>query len=60
MKPIDRPASRVRALERMASRIRGDTVQVLSDIGHEHRGHPGAALSIADIVTGPRRQYAPR
>jgi transketolase len=51
MKPIDRPASRVRALERMASCIRGDTVQVLSDIGHEHRGHPGAALSIADIVT---------
>ena len=28
-----------------------DTVQVLSDIGHDHRGHPGAALSIADIVT---------
>ena len=44
-------ASRVRALERLAAAIRRETVQILADIGHEHRGHPGAALSIADIVT---------
>ena len=51
MKTLDHPAPRVRALERIASATRRETVQVLADIGHDHRGHPGAALSIADIVT---------
>jgi transketolase N-terminal domain/subunit len=51
MKILNQRASRVCALERIASATRRETVQVLADIGHEHRGHPGAALSIADIVT---------
>jgi transketolase len=44
-------ALRLRDLAALAAAIREETVQLLADIGHEHRGHPGAALSIVDIVT---------
>jgi len=45
------PANRVGELDALAAAIRRETVQILGDIGHEHRGHPGAALSIVDIIT---------
>lgn len=38
-------------LERIAEDIRHEIVEVLTDIGHQHRGHPGASLSITDILT---------
>jgi transketolase len=44
-------AARVQRLQRTAERVRREIVDVLADIGHDHRGHPGAALSITDIVT---------
>lgn len=38
-------------LDAIARDIRADVIDALSAIGHEHRGHPGASLSIVDIVT---------
>src|SRR6185369_1981738 len=38
-------------LEETARAIRGDVVDALTAIGHDHRGHPGASLSIVEIVT---------
>ena len=35
----------------IAAAIRRDTIDALTAIGHEHRGHPGAALSIVEILT---------
>jgi transketolase len=45
------PAKRVHDLQHIAESLRREIVDVLADIGHDHRGHPGGALSIADIVT---------
>jgi len=38
-------------LDDIAAAIRRDTLDTLTAIGHEHRGHPGASLSIVEIVT---------
>src|SRR5262245_38089527 len=38
-------------LDDVAAAIRRDTIDALTAIGHEHRGHPGASLSIVEIVT---------
>ena len=43
--------ARMWELDALAAAIRTDTMQTLADIGHEHRGHPGAALSIVDVLT---------
>lgn len=39
------------SLEREARRIRLDIVKMAYETGNERRGHPGPALSVADIVT---------
>ena len=44
-------ASRLSDLQRIADDARVEIVDILTGIGHEHRGHPGASLSIVDIVT---------
>ena len=41
----------IEILEGIARDIRAKIISVLHTIGPEHRGHPGASLSIADIVT---------
>ncbi len=43
--------STVSALEEQARQIRIDIVQMAYEAGPERRGHPGPALSIADIVS---------
>jgi transketolase len=43
--------SRIAALDGIAAAIRRDVVGALEHAGHDHRGHPGAALSIVDLVT---------
>lgn len=43
--------SRIAALDSIAAEIRRDVLSALEHAGHEHRGHPGAALSIVDLVT---------
>ncbi len=45
------PAARHRELQDIAAAIRAQVLEVLTAIGHEHRGHPGGTLSIVDIVT---------
>lgn len=35
----------------IAADIRRDVIRALDHAGHEHRGHPGASLSIVDILT---------
>lgn len=45
------PPSRIAVLDGIAAEIRRDVVSALEHAGHEHRGHPGAALSIVDLVT---------
>jgi transketolase len=39
------------SLEAIAADIRRDVIRALEHAGHEHRGHPGASLSIVDILT---------
>jgi transketolase len=39
------------SLAHHAAAIRRDTLDVLSAIGDEHRGHPGASLSIVELIT---------
>lgn len=38
-------------LDDIAAAIRRDTIDALTTIGHDHRGHPGASLSIIEILT---------
>lgn len=47
--------SRTAALEDIAAEIRRDVVDALEHAGHEHRGHPGASLSIVDLDLGMLR-----
>ena len=48
--PLHVSASRIAALDAIAAGIRRDVIDALEHAGHEHRGHPGAALSIVDLV----------
>jgi transketolase len=43
--------SRIAALDGIAADIRWDIIDALEHAGHEHRGHPGASLSIVDLIT---------
>jgi transketolase len=49
--PTLTPTSRIAALDGIAAGIRRDVVDALEHAGHEHRGHPGASLSIVDLIT---------
>jgi transketolase len=42
---------RLHDLHEESTAIRREIVDVLTDLGHEHRGHPGASLSIVEIIT---------
>jgi transketolase len=44
------PTSRIAALDGIAAGIRRDVIDALEHAGHEHRGHPGASLSIVDLI----------
>ena len=41
----------IKKLEELAKKLRIRTIQMLHNIGMEYKGHPGPALSIADIIT---------
>jgi len=43
--------SRIRELEDQARRVRADILKMTHDVGGAHKGHPGGALSAADVVT---------
>ncbi len=43
--------SRIAALDGIAADLRRDVIDALEHAGHEHRGHPGASLSIVDLIT---------
>jgi transketolase len=43
--------SRIDDLNAIAAGLRRDVIDALECAGHEHRGHPGASLSIVDLVT---------
>ena len=49
--PTLTPTSRIAALDGIAAGIRRDVIDALEHAGHEHRGHPGASLSIVDLIT---------
>jgi transketolase len=48
MSPTD---DRVKRLEDQARRVRADILKMTHDVGAAHKGHPGGALSAADLVT---------
>src|SRR5688572_11715931 len=43
--------SRIEDLNAIAAGLRRDVIDALECAGHGHRGHPGASLSIVDLVT---------
>lgn len=42
---------RIHELENQARRVRADILKMTHDVGGAHKGHPGGALSAADVVT---------
>ena len=44
-------ADQVKQLEDQARQVRADILKMTHDVGAAHKGHPGGALSAADIVT---------
>jgi transketolase len=49
--PYHGRSARIRRLEELARRIRIDIITMTYEAGESRRGHPGGALSAADIVT---------
>lgn len=43
--------SRVEKLKGQARKVRADILKMTHDVGGAHKGHPGGALSAADVVT---------
>ena len=42
---------KIKKLQELARKLRIRTIQMLYNIGMQYKGHPGPALSIADIIT---------